>query len=348
LLCVIGLEQKKTWAKCGVAALALVGIGQLVFVNDQANPTVPESFYEYRPPVLSEFKGSPSSYRFTSLARYANTLANTGAVQAFVNFDSIPGIASLPPEALGSFQERLLLATGSMLLRLDGSLNVDIERSMPPFVYDLWIYLVYQTPDPLHIDCALGRTNVKYIIRPARRDSAATRFIGDVYNGSSQPSSLYEDACMMPRAYAAGSSLFTAIPLETLPRLSSPDFNAHDVVILATDPGSAPAVHNPGPTGQVKVLEHDANRVLLDADLNHPGYVVLLDRYDPNWYATIDGREVPVIRANQLFRAVYAGAGRHAVRFFYRQRGLKAGLYISLATLIVLAWLYKRNFTLNL
>jgi uncharacterized membrane protein YfhO len=62
--------------------------------------------------------------------------------------------------------------------------------------------------------------------------------------------------------------------------------------------------------------------------------VVLLDRFDPNWHATLDGREAHILRANQLFRAVRAEAGRHEIRFYYRQRGLRTGLALSILGLI--------------
>jgi uncharacterized membrane protein YfhO len=83
--------------------------------------------------------------------------------------------------------------------------------------------------------------------------------------------------------------------------------------------------------------------VTLKADLSRPGYVVLLERYDSNWHALLDGREVPVLRANQLFRAVYAGPGQHQIRFEYHQQGLLPGLTISLLTLaaLIALWLSR-------
>jgi uncharacterized membrane protein YfhO len=83
-------------------------------------------------------------------------------------------------------------------------------------------------------------------------------------------------------------------------------------------------------------VHREPNSVTLKARLTHPAYVVLLDRYDPNWQATLDGRPTPVWRANQLFRAVYAGAGQHEIRFAYHQQGLLPGLIISLLTLATL------------
>jgi hypothetical protein len=47
-----------------------------------------------------------------------------------------------------------------------------------------------------------------------------------------------------------------------------------------------------------------------------------------------------VLRANQIFRAVYAGAGLHEIRFDYRQRGLWLGVIISLLACVTLAGLY--------
>ena len=255
--------------------------------------------------------------------------------------------------AQGAFQGRLQLATGSMLNQVEGNINLDLERSLPPYLYDVEIFQDRQATDPLHVDCLLGRTNVKYIIRPTPADSAATRAIGDVFNGSPMPSRLYEDLCFVPRAYVAGNSLFSTNSAETLDHLASPDFDALNTVILADTTGTSPAVEpgfsparaglKPGstaavsgsaPAGQVEIVHRDPNSVTLQAQLARPAYVVLLDRYDPNWKATLDGHPAPVLRANQIFRAVYAGAGLHEIRFDYRQRGFRLGIIISLATLV--------------
>jgi len=253
---------------------------------------------------------------------------------------------------------------------------MDVERSLPPYLYDVEIYLSHKKADPLHADCLLGRTNVKYVLRTARADSAATRFIGDVWNGSPLPSRLYEDVCFVPRAYVAGNTRFSTDSTETLDLLASPEFDALNTVILAAPQDSslvappfgprpgpregtagaglkagATAVRarhgvplqaaGPSPTGKVEITGRTPNSVSLLAGLTRPGYVVLLERYDPGWHATIDGHAAPVFRANQVFRAVYVEAGQHQIRFEYRQHGLRAGLAISLLTaaaLIVLSF----------
>jgi hypothetical protein len=286
---------------------------------------------------------------------------DTPNLQTYINFESTPEAADFGPVAQGAFQARLQLAAGSMLNQVEGNINLDLERSLPPYLYDIEIYQSLHATDPLHVDCLLGRTNVKYIIRPAPADSAATHGIGDVFNGSAMPSRLYEDLCFVPRTYVADNSLFSTSSDETLDHLAAPDFDALNTVILAAAAGASPdvatalrpargdaglkpgataAVSGSAPSGQVEIVHRDPNSVTLRAQLARPAYVVLLDRYDPNWQATLDGHPAPVLRANQIFRAVYAGAGPHDIRFEYRQRGFRLGMIISLLTAATLAVLY--------
>jgi hypothetical protein len=249
----------------------------------------------------------------------------------------------LPPIAQGAFQARTQLAAGSMLNQVEGSINLDLERSLPPYLYDVEIYLSREDSDPLRADCLLGRTNVKYILRPTRADSAATRFIGEVFNSSPMPSCLYEDLCFVPRTYVAGISLFSTDPAQTLDQLGSRDFDAGHTVILAAPAGSAPTVSLTEPAGQVEIVHRDPNSVTLQARLSRPAYVVLLERYDPSWQAAVDSHPAPIWRANQLFRAVYVEAGMHEIAFQYHQRGLKEGLIISVITITTLLIICEKN-----
>jgi hypothetical protein len=333
LVLISGLGQGKKWAHPGLYFLALLAMSQLVLVNSEANPTVPKSFYTYRPPVLDEFKAPPGTYRFLSLRPDAQTSDATNQ-QTFVNFQSIPAAKNLPESAQGAFGARTQLYTGSMFYHVEGSLNIDPERSVPPFLYDVKIYMERMKSDPLRCDCLIGRTNVKYILRRTPNGSTAVRAIGSVFNGSAVPSRLYEDLCFIPRTYVAGNSLFSMNSYETLDHLAARDFDALNAVILAAPAGSSPFVSGLGPAGQVEIVRREPNSVSLHAQLARPGYVVLLDRYDPNWQATLDGQPTPVLRANQIFRALYADAGEHNIKFVYRQSGLEAGLIISVGTLI--------------
>ena len=322
--------------------IATLGIIFLVKVNYSANPTVPESFYTYRPPALAYFQKSEQPYRFCYIDKDEKKPKPGLHRQDFLNFDSIPAAAGLSTEAQGLFRERILLHWGTMLTGYEATSNMDIDGSLPVTFRDFWGYMDH-LQDSGRYDCLLGRTNVRYILMRRRDDSRVARELTTVFNGSPSPSYLYEDGCFLPRAYAVGAAQYVKNPDEALKPLSDPGFDALGEVFLAGQPSPAQSSQEPGPAGSVKILNRETSSVTLVADLARPGYVVLLDRYDPNWHATLDGREIPILVANVLFRAVACPAGHHVIHFYYRQKGLRTGFVITLSTLIVGLLIYWRD-----
>lgn len=74
-------------------------------------------------------------------------------------------------------------------------------------------------------------------------------------------------------------------------------------------------------------------------DARAPSIVVLNDTYFPGWTARVDGRTVPILRANFLFRGVLVGAGHHVLEFAYVPESFETGSAISLASAAVLGML---------
>jgi len=105
---------------------------------------------------------------------------------------------------------------------------------------------------------------------------------------------------------------------------------------LVLDAG-LPRAPDPQFIASCKIIDFRPDRVRVEAVLSQPGYVVLVDTFDPGWKATVDGRATPVLRANVAFRAVPVAAGRHEVMLLYRPASVFWGLGISLATLLSLA-----------
>ncbi len=77
--------------------------------------------------------------------------------------------------------------------------------------------------------------------------------------------------------------------------------------------------------------------------------LVLTDVHYPGWRATVDGRPVPLYRANFAFRAVSVPDGQHTVRFEYRPRSAGIGIAVSATALVFLAItiVYDRRHTIG-
>jgi Bacterial membrane protein YfhO len=72
------------------------------------------------------------------------------------------------------------------------------------------------------------------------------------------------------------------------------------------------------------------------ANMQREGYVVISDASWRGWQASIDGKRVPLSRANAAFLAVRVPAGTHDVRLIYRPVSFVRGRAISFVTLIAL------------
>jgi hypothetical protein len=156
-------------------------------------------------------------------------------------------------------------------------------------------------------------------------------FVRDLPTPLVLPVRLYRLDDPLPRTYVVGGA--RVADGEAARRiLQDPAFDPRREVVLAD--GSA---LNPPPdfTGTSRVLDLRADRVRLEATASGPGFLVLVDAFDPGWKATLDGRTVPIVRANGSFRAVPVPAGRHLVELIYRPGSIVAGLLVSTVTLVV-------------
>jgi hypothetical protein len=72
-----------------------------------------------------------------------------------------------------------------------------------------------------------------------------------------------------------------------------------------------------------------------------PGFVYILESFDPGWTAGVDGMSAAVLPANGFAVAVPVPPGVHAIRLIYRTPGRGTGLVLSLASLVLLGVLVR-------
>lgn len=84
----------------------------------------------------------------------------------------------------------------------------------------------------------------------------------------------------------------------------------------------------------VNIISYDLNQVVIKAENDAPGFLLLSDTNYPGWRATRNGERTPVYTANGLLRAVYLPAGGHTVIFSFWPPDFIAGAVVSGMTLL--------------
>lgn len=94
-----------------------------------------------------------------------------------------------------------------------------------------------------------------------------------------------------------------------------------------------------GATGATSISHYSAHRVVIRAETNSAGTLVLTDLADPGWTVTLDGQAAPVVPAG-MYRGVSISPGQHEVIWSYRPRSVYWGAWVSGgAVLLLIAFL---------
>jgi len=95
--------------------------------------------------------------------------------------------------------------------------------------------------------------------------------------------------------------------------------------------------------GAVKFVRQTPNAVEIETQARNNGLLVLADSFYPAWDARVDGKRVPILRTNWIFRGVEVPAGKHRVVFQWNSFVFNLGLWLSMLSWIILAGLVIRR-----
>ena len=98
----------------------------------------------------------------------------------------------------------------------------------------------------------------------------------------------------------------------------------------------------------VEIISYDIHEIKLKASVAQPSLLVLSEVYYPaGWQAIVDEEETRIYRTNSILRSIFLKPGQHEIRFVFRPTVFKAGLGITVFTLIFIAVLlfvsWKKN-----
>jgi hypothetical protein len=155
---------------------------------------------------------------------------------------------------------------------------------------------------------------------------------------------VYEVAGVLPRA-----SLFRTAEIlpedQALPRLKDPAFNPQEKVILSQESMSNEdtALVQSLPMGPAssssaaRISFYSSQQVRIEADTESPAVLMLNDANYPGWRAYVNGKRVPILKADYLFRGVILPAGSNVVEFAYEPMSFRLGALVTSGTLAALA-----------
>jgi uncharacterized membrane protein YfhO len=185
----------------------------------------------------------------------------------------------------------------------------------------------------------LDMFNVRYVLTEEWIDSPRWQLVHD--SGTVR---VYENTEAMPRAWlmtptatVAADDPFAAL-LEYDPRFH---------VIVAAD--QAPSFPGPLTAGRpiaATITSYRNNSVLIEVETEEPAWLVLADSFASGWRAQAvehrangEAKSLEIHQVNGILRGVLLAQGQWQVEFRYRPPGLVAGLFLSLAAILVLAML---------
>lgn len=88
--------------------------------------------------------------------------------------------------------------------------------------------------------------------------------------------------------------------------------------------------------GSLRVRRKGLNALRIDAEMESAGYAVISQSAWKGWRAAVDGKPVPLFRANSVFLAIEIPAGRHTVELRYLPRSFVLGATIAALTLLAI------------
>lgn len=184
---------------------------------------------------------------------------------------------------------------------------------------------------------------VKYLIAGKREPPGDTSFIVPVFD--EDPSvSIFLNTRALPRAMVVYNAVVATDHDAAFDATHADNYNPSETVVLE---GGRALSQTPG-QAELQVIRYDANEVAFRVTTDKPAYFFLSDVYHPDWRATINGVEAPILTANYAFRAVPLEPGTNEVVMTFVPAGWRAGVALSgFAVIIVVLtglWLGKQWF----
>ena len=194
------------------------------------------------------------------------------------------------------------------LLRYENFLTAS-ERNKPDLTRPTGFNRIYT---PHNISSSLFPLfSAQYILSIDELHSAGLRLVFE--EGQTK---VYENLLALPRVYLA--ERIDVVTNPTAQNVLEKIFDSIKVLRPAVVESVLPVLSLPlGGDESVSITSYAANKMIMRSHTTNPRLLVVLNTYDDNWRATIDGVSASVVRVNYLFLGLVVPAGSHEVTLIH-------------------------------
>lgn len=163
--------------------------------------------------------------------------------------------------------------------------------------------------------------------------SARLRFIKE----DNEQVLLYKNTTALPQAYLVTNVVGAQSLNAAIKKIKEPSFDAHQTTIIEAAENIMQLESASKKVQPATVRRQDGQTVSIETQSSKNSFLIFTDTYYSGWRGFVDGKEVPIYRANANFRAIKVPPGHHQIRFEYAPLSFYGGLAIAAAALAAIA-----------
>jgi hypothetical protein len=156
----------------------------------------------------------------------------------------------------------------------------------------------------------------------------------------------------IPRAYIVRNMVLLE-DNQILDYMMLDDFNPLEKVILNIERSKTKFAFTDDPESRsesYRIVEYDNDRVVIIAEMDEPGFLIMSEISYPGWHAYVNGEKREILTGNYLFRTLWLDSGKNLVLYKFESMSFKMGMIISFISVLgcILAFIFlKRNVKSN-
>jgi hypothetical protein len=229
-----------------------------------------------------------------------------------------------------------------------GPFRVDLNSDDVPYnfgdwygIETYWGYLATAPQSLLRVmnePRARALLGVKYFVAKKPDRGASQTLFSDDTTGIK----IFEVPAPMPRAWVVHDAAQVPAPELIDSALTNPSLDlAHSTFLLGAAP---PAMENCS-DDIAQVVHEEPQFVVIQANLNCRGMVIVSDSYSKDWIATVDGKRAPLYAAYSIIDGVAVDRGSHRIELRYRPLSFYLGASLTIASWLAIAafWFWFRR-----